>query len=346
MSGEGLIRGSVQQEWRLVHVDAVIVTVRQREVDPEHVKKVLKSFTTLGGQLQLQPIVLDGNLVLIDGAHRLEAAKQAGWEFVSAMILDGVDTDERSLLELEANQVRKQLSPVEIMHAWTTHIKPAFQAKAKDRQLLGVAAMHEARGLDTDAIVHGNTVNNAEPEKVSIARVAKETTGMGIDWLNKMEDIALIAESESVPEPLRKAAQKGLEKLSKPHAKVDPVHKELLAIQEALARRSDSAEERQLRALEKTLDRMLSETTLMSERLGGQLGEDLQAASRTIPNGAESLRAVRVALTKSLAEVVAFECMLEPDLEQALSQYGREVTRSLSELSIARLGMEQVDERG
>lgn len=165
---------------------------------------------------------------------------------------------------------------------------------------------------------------------------------MDLDWLNKIQDVRDLAHSETAPEPLRQAAQRGLDKLKKPGAKVDPIHKELLSLLAAHRNRQMSAEERRAIALERTLDQVVRDTTLFSERLEKDLADDLTAAAQVAPGGTEMLRASRVALTHSLAAVVSAECRLEHDSAVGLERIGREVTRLLSELSIARLGLEAV----
>lgn len=347
---ESLIHGTITQEWKLIPVDEVIVRDRQREVAADHVKLVRSSFQSLGGQLQLQPIVVDGSLVLIDGAHRLAAAKAEGWEFISAVVCHGATSADRDLLELEANRVRLELTPLELARAWKEFYEPAFKARAKQRQTNGVTAMHHARGIEAaaapaesgepESIVIGNTNNNLSEAPVSLAQAARETTGRGLDWLNKIEDIRTIAHAESAPEPLRAAAQRGLQKLTKPGAKVDPIHRELLATQEALSRSAEVPSERQARQLERTLDRALTDMSLLAEKLAGALGDDLVAAAKAVPAGRESLRSVRVSAAHVLAAMIAHECKLEDDPAAALQRVGGESMQLLSELAMKHLGLE------
>lgn len=339
---EGLIHGHIEAEWRLVPVSDVIVRERQRAVDTEHVDRVRKSFRDLGGQLQLQPIVLTGDHVLIDGAHRLEAARAEGWEFVSALIFDGVQEEDRALLEAEANRVRKQLTPVELEDAWRKFYEPAFKTRAKERQAAGGLQGLEARGVITsaDSPVIGNTNNWDESSPTSMVKAAKEATGMGLDWLNKITDIREIAQSTTAPEELREAAKRGLEKLSHPHAKVDPVHKSLLKMQELHQQKTEDVSRTRERALNSAIDRTLNETTLLAERLAGKLSEDLHQAAQVVPLGQESLRSIRVALVHSLARVTVVEGRIEDDQRAALSRIGGEVMKLLSQLTIRELGLE------
>ncbi|MDH6422296.1 hypothetical protein [Aurantimicrobium minutum] len=56
-----------------VPVEKILLKKRQREVDTEHVAHILDSYQALG-DLQIQDIVLNQDYVLVDGAHRLQAA--------------------------------------------------------------------------------------------------------------------------------------------------------------------------------------------------------------------------------------------------------------------------------
>lgn len=329
---EGLIRGDIRQLWQPVSVDDVIVRERQREVKDEHVKKVAASFTALGGQLQLQPIVLDEDLVLIDGAHRLAAAKASGWTHISALILEGVTSEDRALLEAEANRVRLQLTPLELEEAWSTIYEPAFKARAKQNQVANLR-----RGVEIPVI---GTSNNGEPSvPASLPKAAKEATGLSIETINKISDIRSVANSGTAPEELRLAALKGLEKLQSRGTSVDTVHKSLMKLQERQALRSVDPAEAQRLVLEKTMDRALTDTTLLAEKFAGQLGEDLLAAARLDQVARESLRGIRFALTHALAHVLAAECTLEDDPAAALGRLGGEMTRTLSEQSMKQLNL-------
>lgn len=333
MTEAGLISGEVTQEWRLVPVQDIIVQERLRDYDEAHIANLRRSFTDLGGQLQLQPLLLDERLILIDGAHRLEAMRREGWEFASCLIWDGLTEENRRLLEGEANIVRKAFTPIELENIWRTVYEPAFRAKSSISRTSGLK-----RGAETP--VPGNTWDGEKPEQTepkSLVQAARETVGKDLDWLNKIADVRSLAESETAPEELRRAAERGLQKLAKQGAAVDPIHKELLKIQDVVQRKGEDPTERRARELEKVLDKTLTDTTLLAERLAGQLHEDLESAARLAPSGGESVRAVRIALTHALAETVAVECKLTHDPAVGLEQFGQEIMKLLSALTLDRL---------
>ncbi|GAA1573065.1 ParB N-terminal domain-containing protein [Leucobacter aridicollis] len=327
---DGIIQTPIQQDWKLVRVEDVIVKERLRDYDEDHINRIRRSFRELGGQLQLQPIVLDERMILIDGAHRLEAASREGWEFISALIWTGVTEEDRPILEAEANIVRKDFSPVELERIWKEHYEPATRAKARKTQVKNLR-----RGDDFP--VTGNTGNG---EIVAVSKVARETVGRDIDWLNKVTDVRALAESTTAPVELRAAAERGIEKLSKPGAKVDPVHKELLRLQDAFSKKGQAPTERRAEALEKTLDKQVTESTLLAEKYSGELGSDLVEAAGVVPAGGESVRAIRVALTHALAGAIIVECRTSENPAAALRPIGQEVVDLLNMLTTKQLGLE------
>lgn len=330
---DGLIRGTIQGRWERVPLPRIIVRERQRRVDPKHVAEIRKSFAMLGGQFLLQPVVLDGEYGLIDGAHRLQAASEDGWSDIDALVFDGATEEDRPLLEAEANRVRKQLAPLEIEEAWRRYYEPAFKARAQRNQL---GALRQGSDVPVTGIAsNGNT---DAPRTIQQAAVA--ATGLSIDTINKITDIRSFAESLTAPEELRAAAQRALKKLADPRVAVDPVYKGVLKMQELLAKKSVPASEARERELEARLDRTLTETSLLQEKLGGALGDDLYRAASVNQVAAETLRAVRVSLGHALAAVVVIECKLEQDHAAALSRIGGEVTKMLSQLSIAALRLD------
>ena len=83
------------------------------EVDEEHIKLLMKSLAEDG---QLHPITVrplpDGRYEIIDGLHRVEAAKRLGWKDIEANVIS-VDDLEAKFLALKANLVRRNLEPVQ-----------------------------------------------------------------------------------------------------------------------------------------------------------------------------------------------------------------------------------------
>lgn len=320
------------QRWVPVPVDRVIVGERQRKVAEEHVQRLRESYSSMGGQLQLQPIVLDSRMVLIDGAHRLEAARQSGWSHIAAIVLDEVASRQRAMLEIEANRVRKNLNVLELEQAWRSHYEPAHRAAARERRRAGLR-----RGSAVPVI--GDSDNGNTTDRISLAKAAKQVTGLSIETLNKIAEIRELSTSSKVPDEVRDVALEGLRRLARSAVGVGSVYRALqhrLRTVDSKGKHNNGRSERE-RALQKALERMLAETSMMAERLAGPLAHDLGAAAALGDANREQLRAIRVSLARSLATVVSTECRLEQHPLSALRRLGAEVSRLLSTTSVDQL---------
>ena len=84
-----------------------------RTIKPHTVEALAESFRCLG---QIHPIHLnripDDQLKLVTGHHRLQAAKDLGWEEIDAIIVD-LDEVETEILQIDENLVRAELTELE-----------------------------------------------------------------------------------------------------------------------------------------------------------------------------------------------------------------------------------------
>lgn len=326
-------------------VHAIIVRERQRQVSPEHVELLSISIRDTGKQLV--PIAVserpDGKLILIDGAHRLEAAKRDGREFIRAEVYTNLAEDHEGVLEFVTNRARKDLSPAEILAAWETFDLPLYEFKAKEKQASAGANTLVARGQieDSPLIPAGNKRRSVDA--VSLAKAAVERTGHKPDWLAKVATVRDLAANPAAPAAVREVAQRGLEKLHQANAKVEPILKEVQKVHEAVIRQAEDPEVLLARDAEDRLDEMVRHTTLLQEKLDGDLREFLALAGRKDQMGRDMLRAVRVALVRSLTSVVVIECELEGDASVNLSTIGAEVTKLLSQESMKALGLKRAE---
>ncbi|WP_053353906.1 hypothetical protein [Leucobacter musarum] len=325
-----------------LEVASIIMLERQRKVDPEHVAFIRASVAELG--YQLVPIVVsersNGTLVLIDGAHRLVEAGDSGRSTIRAEVYRGLTLEQEQLLQHVANSTRKNLSAAELLWAYETFEAPLYEFRARQNQLAGLK-----RG--TEDPVPGNTGNGeTAPAPMSMSmsmskdEYAKERTGKGLDYLRKTAAVRDIAEDETQPPEVREVAQRGFDKLQKVGTSPDPIFKAVMKHKEAVELRQLDPEVAKLQAAEKRLDEVVIETTLLQEKLDGDLGEVLTMAANKNAMGREQLRGVRVALTHALSAVVILECEIEGDPAANLRQIGTEVTKLLSELSVKKLGLE------
>ena len=318
-------------------IEDIRVKERLRErLNEENVQRLMQSFLSVG--LQIHPITVDEHHVLISGEHRLEAARrltargEEGWDTLDAHVVSGATEQDHRWIELEENQARAEMSPVEIQRAWETYGEPLFKAKAREHQSAAADAALHARGIVRDPMLTGNTGKHDGDAPVSLVVAARQATGRNLDWLNKVQDVRLLAENEAAPAELRDAAKRGLQRLSKPNAPVEPVWKALekLKVQYQASVDVTSAEEARVVALEKQLDQSVKEVTLLEDRLGKGLAVQLGEAARVAPLGTEMLRAIRVSLAKSLAEILVAECKLTNDPQATLNVVGGEATTLLA----------------
>lgn len=94
-------------------VGDIFVEPRLRDVDENWVSVIAETMLAKG---QLQDIIVrqDGNrLVLVDGAHRLAAAKKAGLPFVQARIVEPEDADEALEVEVITTVARAEMTALD-----------------------------------------------------------------------------------------------------------------------------------------------------------------------------------------------------------------------------------------
>lgn len=99
MNGLGRVRGRAAAEVHLVRVGDVTVgySPRQEKVDQGHVQALLEVID------RLPPIIVDKrSMRVLDGVHRLEAAKRAGRAEVPAIFFSGTET-EALVVAVQAN---------------------------------------------------------------------------------------------------------------------------------------------------------------------------------------------------------------------------------------------------
>ena len=105
-------------------INMIVVEDRLRSVDEAAVEYMAESMQRLG---QLYPIQVNtiepGQFRLVAGAHRIVAARKLGWTHIEAFLVDDLEEEEISLLEIDENLFRAELSPLD---------RCRFLAKRKD----------------------------------------------------------------------------------------------------------------------------------------------------------------------------------------------------------------------
>lgn len=91
----------------------IAVPVRLRAVDPAYVEVLAESVRQSGLQTPVTVRQRGGAVVLVAGAHRLEACRALGHETIRADLVGEIDDDQASLIEIDENLVRRDLSALD-----------------------------------------------------------------------------------------------------------------------------------------------------------------------------------------------------------------------------------------
>jgi DNA modification methylase len=111
-------------------IDDIVIKDRARNAVGD-VSSLASSIDMVG---QLSPILIDSENVLIDGLHRLAALKSLGKEQIEVRVVDGVQPDDHTLIELLANMDRKEFlwhEEIELKYKLHSFWKNAADQEAK-----------------------------------------------------------------------------------------------------------------------------------------------------------------------------------------------------------------------
>ena len=97
-----------------IKIDDIIVKKRIRK-DLGDLQPLMDSMSKFG---QLNSIVINSKMQLIAGQRRLEAAKQLGWKYINADVLEVNDKADMLEMEIEENIHRKDFTTDEISDAY------------------------------------------------------------------------------------------------------------------------------------------------------------------------------------------------------------------------------------
>lgn len=183
-----------------VAVDGITVLKRHRFLDENKVASLAASMGAIGLR---QPISVwiegegeDVEIYLVAGLHRLEAAKQLGWQDIDAIevTLDPID---RELWEIDENLCRAELTEAqEAQHlARRKELWEARETANKLGQLVPVSGGRGNKGFASEtAAVTGQdkrTINRkiARAEKIE-SEVLKEVEGTNLDKGTVLDELA------------------------------------------------------------------------------------------------------------------------------------------------------------
>jgi len=94
-----------------VSIDEIIIKERVR-TEIGDLKPLMDSLQNYG---QLNPVTLSRENELIAGHRRTLAARELGWTFIEASVVDAATDADKLQLELEENVYRKDFSPDELL---------------------------------------------------------------------------------------------------------------------------------------------------------------------------------------------------------------------------------------
>lgn len=104
--------------------NAIAALSGRRPINTEAVKRIAESMRSMGLRtpitvrivddfVDVDGVLVDGQPVLVTGAHRLAAAKELGWEKIECFVFDGDDEIDAKLWEIAENLHRAELSTLE-----------------------------------------------------------------------------------------------------------------------------------------------------------------------------------------------------------------------------------------
>jgi ParB/RepB/Spo0J family partition protein len=162
-----------------VPVDGVLIPEGRREPDAAVVRSLAESMQRIG---LLQPITVhtpdNATAYLVAGRHRLEAARELGWEFIDAIFLSCGDA-ERRMAEISENLHRAELTVQErseqvaewVRLASVSSISPQLGAKL-GRPESGVKAAARELGMPAENVRRAVKIAAISPEAKDAAKQA------------------------------------------------------------------------------------------------------------------------------------------------------------------------------
>ncbi|MCB1687712.1 MAG: ParB N-terminal domain-containing protein [Halioglobus sp.] len=217
----------------------------RRAVNPESVARLMESMQSVGlrtpitvrivdNHIDTDGVVVDGQPVVVTGAHRLEAAKRLGWEKIECFIFDGDSEIDAELWEIDENLCRHELTPTEQAEHLAKR-KELWEARERDRVSGQVDPKLSVRGRENEGRPEGFATETAKTtgkskesinrdvrrahdvcqEARDLIRGTKLDTGAMLDKLSKLEPAAQIENANIQLEALADKERRALLKEEK-----------------------------------------------------------------------------------------------------------------------------------
>lgn len=219
----------------MLSTDAIAKSSDRRHVNQDAVQRLMESIQSVGlrtpitvrivdNYVDTDGVVVDGQPMLVTGAHRLEATRNLGWDKIECYIFDGESDIDAELWEIDENLCRHELTPTEVAEHVTKR-KELWEARDRQRVSAQVEPKLSVRGRDGEGRPEGFATETAKASgqsKASINRAVKRgnevcqeardlirgtklDTGAMLDKLAKLEPAAQV---ESVTIQLEALADK------------------------------------------------------------------------------------------------------------------------------------------
>jgi len=166
----------------------------RRKLCDESVAQLAESIASMGLQTPItvrivndfvdeDGVIVDGQPILVTGAHRLAAAKSLGWEKIECFVMDDGDEIDAQLWEIAENLHRAELTAMERAHQIAEWVRLTDEKRAQvsaqvapkpqgGRPESGIRAASRELGIDRDQARRAIQIDSIAPEAKEAARQA------------------------------------------------------------------------------------------------------------------------------------------------------------------------------
>lgn len=237
------LRSALGGHTERVSLDAIRIDGSVRPVSEEGVEKIINGME-LTGEIQY-PLLVDENYVLIDGAHRLEAARRQGLDDIEVKVLAGaVGREIRQVLGVVMNTARTSMSPLELVAVYPM-IRDAVKAdRAAARQATQLAG-RDSFGSAKFAEPKGTEVTSLPVAIADDGRsrsTLREVLGVEPVVVERCIELQGWAADEGLPGFVRTSAADGLKTIEREPGAVSRIHRQVKGLLDARPAPLTSAE--------------------------------------------------------------------------------------------------------
>lgn len=232
----------------IVNLDFIKIGPRHRELREEQVSSLVQSIAKIGLKtpITVRQATLDDDMVLVAGAHRLEACKRLFMDEIEAFVIENDDEEAARMWEIAENLHRAELTALERDEHVSEWIRLA-EKKSADVQSLQVATNEtkraDGRGHRQESGVRAasrdlgieSTDAHRAVKVASLSDEAKEAakeTGLD-DNRSALLDAAAKSEEEQAERIRQIAREKEMRRQLRQQKPDDPAERQLRALHKA-----------------------------------------------------------------------------------------------------------------